>query len=264
MPILSRRRQFQPRACFDPAAGAGGGVTTADIIALFGADIIGIWDADLGKSLSGSDVISWTDQGSHGYVLGLNALGTASPPVSPIFSATSYGGKPGIAFSGSGATGKYLATTAGAVAFNSNACSFFAAATLASSAGAFGRLVSFDDNVAADWNTPGSIAAISRDSSNPGISVTQNTVSAAPYSISYDTPSRLGLVCDNTNMIQYLNNVAQNTTAHGFTLAAAGRISIGEGQNAGTNWDGKLRRLLILKVAASLSNRATVDTWLQG
>lgn len=261
MPIKSLRTLYQPRPCFDAAAGGGGPVTTAQLITLLGANIVGIWDADLGVLKTGSNVTSWTDQSSNGYVLGLNPLTTSGTPTSPVFSSSSYGGKAGIT---SSIISQFLCTTVGAVSFGTNTSSFFAAATLAAASETNGRLLTFDNNIGADWNQLNNISAINRDGTNQAITGTQNTVGVTPYSITYDAPSRLGLVCDNTNMTPYFNNAVQPATAQSFTLAATGRIAVFEGNSAGSTWFGVIRRVLVLKSVASSGDRSSIDSWLQG
>lgn len=248
-------------------AASTGPLTTAQLIAAIGsANIVGIWDADLGITTSGSNVTHWVDQ-VNSYDLALNTLsGISGTQTSPVFSSSSYNSKAGLTFSGTAATAPtFLATTAGAVSFGTNTSSFFAAATLASTTpDSFARLVSFDDNTAADWNEANSVAAINRNSTNAQLTCTQNTVAGTIYSISYDTPSRVGVVFDNVNGTPYLNNVAQASTAFTFTLAATGRISVGQGEAAGANWNGVVRRVLVLKKAASSTDRSNIDRWLQG
>ncbi|HTM77999.1 MAG TPA: hypothetical protein VL133_10260, partial [Devosia sp.] len=59
-----------------------------------GASLLAWWDASQGVSLSGSQVTAWADRKS-GYSV---AQGTGA--ARPLWSATSFGGKPGLTFDG--------------------------------------------------------------------------------------------------------------------------------------------------------------------
>lgn len=234
--------------------------------ASLGTDLIDYWDAGAGKTLSGANVLTWTGQGPNAYVLGLNTLAGSAAPVSPTYSATSYGGLPGISFAGLNATsdGQYLSTTVGAVAFGSSVCSFFISAQLASSSDAFAAFIAFDNNN----NAPGNIDAImpiARAAGGEAFRCHQGGNVGATIPLTYDTPTRMGQVFDNVNNTPYLNNVAQTTTAFSFTLAANGRISVGSANDAsgGRNVNGIIHRIVVTKSVVSAGDRINIDTWLQ-
>ncbi len=244
-----------------PMAVPSGLTDTAALIAAIGAaNIVGCWDAELGITLSGSDVLTWTDQ-VNGYVLGLNVAGAEPTPSSPVFGATSYNGKAGLTFTL--ANGDYLATTDAAVSFGTNTSSFFAALTLNNAAALNGRFLSFWPTGSNDTSATG-IAAILRDGSNQQLNTYQVGFGTA-VGVTYGTPTRFGITCDNTNITPYLNNVAQTARVQPFTLAATGGIGVGDASGGGSGfWDGVTRRIIITKTVLSAGDRSLVDTWLQG
>jgi hypothetical protein len=231
-----------------------------------GASLIDFWDASAGVVLSGADVITWTGQGPNHYVLGLNAITGAAAPVSPTYNAASFNGKPGITFAGAnGVDGQYLTTTANAVSFGTNTPSFFMACTLSNGVNGFGRWLSTDNN-ATDWTNPDSIVALTRDSGTDSVTWTYNfNVGATTLvTVGYDTPFRYGVIFDGVNGTIYLNNVQQTPNAIVLTLAATLRLAVGTGYNANHNVNGIARRIVITNNAVSATDRANIDTWLQG
>lgn len=238
-------------------AAAGSSWTPSDL----GANLIDAWDADTGIVLSGSDVSSWT--GTNGNVLGLNTLTSESAPNRPAFGAASYNSKAGVTFDAT--NGEYLATTADSVAFGSSSSSFFMAAQLASASAAYGRLLSFQRGGAGDFSTSDTVAAILRDNNTQAITFFQNSTPGTSYAITYDTPSRFGVVFNNTNAKTYLNNVLQHTDSASFTLAANGTISVGDGAlSSGGLASMVVRRIIITKHEPSAGDLTNIDTWLQG
>lgn len=234
--------------------------------ASLGSDLIAYWDAGVGKTLSGANVLTWTDQSSNGYVLDLNTLTGCAAPVSPVYGATSYGGLPGVSFSGTnGVDGQYLATAAGAVAFGSSVCSFFISGTLANSSDAFAPFIAFDNNNTAS-GAADAVMPIARSAAGEAFRGHQNGNLTASIALTYDTPTRMGQVFDGVNNTPYLNNVAQSTTAMSFTLAANGRISVGSSNDTGAasrNVNGIIHRIVVTKSAVDATARSNIDTWLQ-
>lgn len=248
-----------------PVALPGGPWSPASL----GANLVACWDADAGVAKTGNDVTVWTDQSSNAYSAGLNTLGTSGAPNSPVYSATSYGGKPGITFSGFADGGspqpQYLSTGANAVAFGTNVSSWFVAGMFTNGGAGFNRMISFDSGGGADFDNATSVCAILRDSTTQSFNTVQNSVAATSAAFSaYDTAIRFGMVFNNTVATPYLNNVAQATTAMSFTLGATGRISIGNGMNANANLGAPIRRILVMKSVATSQERSDIDTWLQG
>lgn len=242
-----------------PASG-GGATSCSTLISALSVTVVDCWDADQGIVKSGANVTTWT--GANGSVLGLNTVTGESPPNSPTFSSSSFSTKAGLTFAI--ASGQYLATTAAAVAFGSSQPSFFVSAIITGSSPNFGRALSFTANgQSGDFNNSTSIAAIVGLTA-PAVEVVQNFLSSSNSSISLNTASRLGLICDNTNCLQYLNNVQQTTNAFSFTLGATGQISVGDGAGSGgALLDGTIRRMVVTKGVVSSGDRTTIDTFLQ-
>jgi hypothetical protein len=245
-------------------------VTTAKLIADLGNNIVGIWDADLGITKTGSSVTAWQDQSSNAYVLGLNPSGTLTVGTSPTWGSTSYNGKAGLTFVA--ASRNYLATPNNAIFLISTTTSWFTAAQFDTSSANFGRLLSFmvGDVAQADYIEANSGAMIIRDASNAGISWYQQGSEGPVATVSYNTPTRMGTVFDGTNGTIYVNNVqgAQQTysftcgdAAGGFLVLMNAGIANGLGDSL---TDGVVRRVLVTKTAVSSSDRANIDSWLQG
>lgn len=251
--------------------GAGASIVAASTCATIIAQvsgIIGCWNADQGVALSGSNVTTWTDQSSNGYVLGLNAAGTQASPVSPVFGASSYNGRAGITCAQ--ASAQYLATTSAAVAINSNTSSFFMAAQFSSSSDSFGRLLSvlYSGN-SDDFSDAFSVSAILRSSTNSQVTWFHASAGGTAAGISYNTPTRIGNVFDNANATTFINNSQSAQSALTFTLGGVSGSQIAVCQAAdrivnGTGLlDGVVRRILATNTAVSSGDRGNIDTWLQ-
>lgn len=231
--------------------------------ASLGAALVAYWDADVGVSLSGSSVLTWTDQSSNAYILGLNTAFSEPAPTSPTFGAASFGGKAGLTFAQ--ASGNYLATTLGAVSAIGTTHSWFVAASMNSATIGFGRIISCAKNSFADYSNANSIAAILRDTTNNALAFYSNGTKGTAYSVSLATRSRFGVVFDGVNGTPYLNNAAQTASAATPNLNAAGNISIGNASNASSAFfDGVIRRIVVTNSAVSSTDRSNIDTWLQG
>lgn len=233
------------------------------------SNIIGCWDADLGVATAGANVTSWTDQSSNGYVLGLNAAGGQTAPASPQFSSSSYNSKAGISFTV--ASRQYLATTAAAIAFNSTTSSWFVAAQFGSTTQGFGRMLSFWQSTGqtfGDFADNNSVGPLMRDSTNQNVTWYQNNVQGPTAAITYDTPTRMGVVFDNTNGTIYLNNSQAAQASKSFTVgvAAGSQLAVGEASALAAVdalINGVIRRIVITSSAVSSGDRGNIDTFLQ-
>ena len=239
-------------------SGGGGSPTTCPLLAGVQTGIILCLDASAGVTLSGSNVTTWTDQ-QNSYAF---TPGNCSATNPPVFSATSYGGLPGITFAN--ASGECVATGSTTVAVNSTSSWFFCAATQGAAVGSVGRLISFlysaDGN---DFGGTNSVAAILANNAGQNWYF-QQTTSGPPYTITGATPSRFGVTFDNTNGTTFLNNVQQAQQAATFTLggAAGGKAYIGNFGGGGDFWDGVVRRCVAGTGTLSSGNRTNIDTFL--
>lgn len=225
-----------------------------------GAVVRAWWDADLGVSLSGANVLTWTDQ-AFGYVLGLNTIPVEVAPVSPTFSATSFGGKAGITFAGTtGINGQYLATVTTSVAMGSTTKpGYFVSATIGSGSNNYGRTLSHNNGTNADYEVDG--FSISRDASTQAVKSSGPVVGVA---ITYDAPFRAKAIYDGTNVNFYVDGAAPQVVALTVTARPSVQVSVGNGRSAAGNLNGIMRRVLITSGDLDAGDITNIDTWLQG
>jgi hypothetical protein len=228
-----------------------------------GAPLVDYWDAGVGLVLDGPKVITWTGQGPNATTLSRNII-SGTLPLSPMWDATSFAGRPGISFGRDNYLNPhFLSTGVGAVAFGTSTASFFMSGTVAAESDAFARWVSFSNDTT-DFSSANAVVAISRSAGGQALRWEQNGGNGGSYNITYDKPSRFGVTFNGSAAQTYLNDVFQVNTSVSFTLAATGRLVIGYGFNAGPGMmDGIIHRLVITKDALSVANRANVDFWLQ-
>ena len=226
--------------------------------------IVGCWDADAGVVKSGSNVTTWTDQQSTHYVLGLNTLGGGeAAPTSPVWNATSYGGKAGITCTA--ASAEYLATNGGSsFSMGGTGASFFMAATMTSNSITYARGLSLGGTgQTGDYNNTTSVAAFIRNATSQQMIWYYNSTAATAYNITYATASRFGLVFDGTNGNQYLNNSLQNQNSQASLALTTGQLGMCDGVGStGAYWDGVIRRIVITNTTASSTDRGFIDTFL--
>ena len=250
-------------------SGGGGATSTCATIIAQVSNITGCWNADEGVTKTGSNVTAWTDQTTNGYVLGLNAAGTNTGPVSPVFNSSSYNSRAGITCTA--ASREYLATTVNAIAGSGTATSFFIAAAPTASTQNNGRVLSFvADLDGSDFSGTNSMVVLGESTTTTTFESLNNLTVLSTATITFSTPTRFGIVNDNTtNNTIYVNNVAGTPAPFTTTLGNAvngSQLAVCESINgiaADALMDGPVRRILMMNRAANSTDRGFIDTWLQ-
>jgi hypothetical protein len=230
--------------------------------------ILAWWDADLGVSLSGSNVVTWTDQGSHAYVLGQNGV-TGETQNKPTFSSSGYNGKNGVIFAA--ASSQSLSTTGSVAYSNSGIYNCFVAAMYNSQVNDdLGRIASVSAVGGVDYNDATALIFLFL---NSGLLISffqQQAGASTNATPSLSTPYRFGSTVNGTACQIYQNNVAQTgaTVTNAAALASSTQITIADGNSSGSSsvggtFDGVIRRMIFTQGSVpSSTDLSNIDTWL--
>jgi hypothetical protein len=231
--------------------------------------ILAWWDADLGVSLSGSNVVTWTDQSTNAYVLGQNGV-SGQTQNKPTFSSSGYNSKNGVIFAA--ASSQSLSTTASVAYSSTNIVNCFIAAMYnTDNNNSAGRIVSVNNGSGQDYSSGNSfiffimINGGAQPVANYCGFITLGMTNANP---SLSTPYRFGSTANGNAFQIYLNNVAQTgrTFAVGLSLGSGAQITIADGAGSGSGtgrFDGVIRRMIFTQgVVPSSTDLSNIDTWL--
>lgn len=220
--------------------------------------LVAWYKADVGVSLSGSNVTGWADQSGHGYNLVVGTGGT-----SPVFNATGFNGRQTIAFTA--ASSEYLvtstSTSVGIVNMGSTTtASGFAVGQGVSPQGfgvAFG-MVGVNENGCSAFADSGCFIM----AAGLGLAAWRNgQMSTTAYTTS--TNYRFGSIFDGANNTFYLNNAASTPVASTGAFFSTGNISIGSlrSDTPLNLWDGPLSEIVLTNTALSSTDRGNLDNY---
>lgn len=233
----------------------GGGWTPASL----GAALIGWYIADTGVyhdagstlATNGQTVLQWNDQSGNN-----KHLVTGGSP--PTYSTTGFNSQKTISFNS--ASAQYLENTSFPMGTGTTG-SAFAAASINSGSGSYGRLISYiAGGQAQDYDNTGSASLILRRVSNQEIGMYRNS-NQCLQNITYDAPSRLGGIFDGSNQISYVNNVAGSGSAQTNAWGTSpGTLRVG--MAGGAAFKGNISEIIVTNSALSSGDRSSLDSYL--
>lgn len=237
---------------------AGGGVPP-NPNAIFGANLIGWWRADAGLGLSGADVNTWADQSPTG-------LSLAYAWGHPQYSATAWGGGPGIVLTNAGET-FVRSSTAGLPTSGISALSVFAAGRFTTGGNSIGQLVSMSSGTLTDYeDDSGFVIGHYRTSDSLYVAVggsEWNSISA-PENVDH----HYSVIHDGSNVNVRIDNGSPTTHSDAALSFANTYINIGSvvtsggGTGTGEIVDAVIAEVFIAKVAADAGQRTAAEAWL--
>ena len=196
---------------------------------------------------NGTAITSWKDKSG----LGKHATNVGSP----VLDSTGVNSKPGILLDGSSMGFR------GALANTGTVSTTFVVATLNTSTGTNGRLISLAGTTGADYNSTSYVIPFIRPTSQ-SVAGFRNNSYLSTKAITYDTPFYASSIFDNTNNTVYVNGTAATAAASTGTFAIT-KYAVGTQPNAdGDYWKGYVSEVLIYNSALSTVNRQAVESYL--
>ena len=196
---------------------------------------------------NGTAITSWKDKSG----LEKHATNVGSP----VLASTGLNSKPGILLNGSSMGFR------GALANTGTVSTTFVVATLNTSTGTNGRLISLAGTTGDDYNSSSFVIPFIRPASE-SVAGFRNNSYLSTKAITYDTPFYATSIFDNTNNTVHVNGSAATSVASTGSFAIT-KYAIGIQPNAnGDWWKGYVSEVLIYNSALSTANRQAVESYL--
>lgn len=196
---------------------------------------------------NGTAITSWKDKSG----LGKHATNVGSP----VLASTGVNSKPGILLNGTSMGFR------GALANTGTVSTTFVVATLNTSTGTNGRLISLAGTTGDDYNNTSFVIPFIRPNSQ-SVAGFRNNNYLSTKAITYDTPFYASSIFDGTNNTVRVNGTAA-TSASSTGSFAITKYAIGtQPNNDGDWWKGYVSEVLIYNSALSTANRQAVESYL--
>lgn len=199
-------------------------------------------------TLSSTTVTQWRDKST--------LANNAAPVGSPVFASTGLNGKQSISLDGASMGFR------GALANTGTVSTTFIVATLNTSTGTNGRLISLAGTTGDDYNSTSFVIPFIRPTSQSVAGFRNNSYLSTKAIPAYDAPFYASSTFDATNNTVHVNGTAATAAPSTGTFAIA-KYSIGTQPNiAGDWWKGYVSEVLIYNSALSTPNRQAVEAYL--
>lgn len=199
-------------------------------------------------TLSSTTVTQWRDKST--------LANNAAPVGSPVFASTGLNGKQSISLDGASMGFR------GALANTGTVSTTFVVATLNTSTGTNGRLISLAGTTGDDYNSTSFVIPFIRPTSQSVAGFRNNSYLSTKAIPAYDAPFYASSIFDGTNNTVHVNGTAATAAASTGTFAIT-KYSIGTQPNiAGDWWKGYVSEVLIYNSALSTPNRQAVEAYL--